>query len=99
MSQCALCQVQVAENSLTDGATCETCSELSTESLPEQVAALFPDSVDVESNPTNFNHKVAIVKQKRLLGANEIVVVSRDSAEVIDRRGVGFIARVTGVFR
>jgi len=99
MTQCSLCQVQVSENSLTDRETCETCSELSTEGTPKQIADLFPDSVDVESNPTNFNHKFAIVKQKSLLGANEIVIVSRDSAEVVDRRGVGVIARLTGVFR
>jgi hypothetical protein len=99
MTQCALCQCQVAEDSLTEREICETCSELSIESLPEQIAALFPDSVDVESNPTNFNQKFVIVKKKSLLRANEIVVIDRNKAEVVNRRGVGFIARVAGVFR
>jgi hypothetical protein len=67
--------------------------------LPEEVAAFFPDAVDVDSNPTNYNHKFAIVKQKSLLGANEVVVVSRERGEVVNRRGIGLIARVTGVFR
>jgi hypothetical protein len=67
--------------------------------LPDEVAAFFPDSIDLESNPTNFNHEFAIVKEKSLLGANEVVVVSRKRGEVVNRRGVGLIARVTGVFR
>jgi len=81
---------------VTDG-ECQTCRGLSTKE--ERTAGItdeIPDSVDFPTLDINSNSQYIIVHGKRLLGSNEIIVIKRGSGDILERYGVGWIARLTG---
>lgn len=92
--QCALCQQDYAPAALTDG-RCETCDSISSDelSVPESVAEEFRSIRAAE------NEEYLIIYGKRLLSSNQLVVIERETKTEIDRRKIGLIMRLKGVFR
>lgn len=93
---CDICRQPIATAALDDD-TCRTCNNLSTnEELQAQVEAALPDSISFRSMDINANTAYVVVHGKRLLRSNEILVLNRDTSEIIERHSVGLIARLTG---
>jgi hypothetical protein len=91
---CALCRQPYLPTVL-EGGRCQTCRSLG------DTQTAVPTSVEEEfrSVKTATNDEYLIVYGKRLLGANELLVLDRESDTELDRRKIGVVQRLKGVFR
>lgn len=95
VKKCNICRQRVATDKL-ENCECETCRDI------EKTA----DSLDIQASIPDFrsirygeNNQFAVIHGKRLIGSNEIIVIDRDDHSIVERYGVGLVARLTGVWR
>jgi hypothetical protein len=91
---CELCRQEYVPSTIDEG-RCETCRALGerTVDVPEEIADGF------RSVKGAANDSYLVVYGKRLLGANQLVVLDRTTGDEVDRWKVGVLARLRGVFK
>ena len=72
---------------------------MSDDSLPSHIANSIPATDEFRTMTSSYNPQYIVVHGRRLLGRNEVIVVDRDSREVVERYGTGVIGRITEVFK
>jgi len=93
---CDTCR-QPVSTAAVDNGKCGTCRELAKdESLQPEVEAKLPDSLSFRSMRIGTNPSYVVVHGKRLMRSNEIVVLERDTGEIIEQYRTGLLARLSG---
>lgn len=76
---------------------CRTCQELSEDdALQQKVEAKLPDSLSFRSMRIGTNPAYVVVHGKRLVRSNEIVVLERDTGDIVEQYRTGLLARLSG---
>lgn len=91
---CGLCGRDYAITALEHG-RCKTCHRIGEDEIP------IPKEItnDFRSVRGARNDAYTIIYGKRLLGANQLVVIDRETNKELDRRTIGFVERLQGVFK
>lgn len=91
---CTLCRQSYLPDVL-EGGRCQTCR------LIGNMQKAVPSSVEEEfrSVKTAANDDYLIVYGKRLFGGNELLVLDRESDTELERRKIGVIQRLKGMFK
>jgi hypothetical protein len=91
---CELCQQAYAETSLKNG-RCRACRN-----IDGKLETLVPDKLadDIGRYAAGANERYLVIYSKALLSSNEVIVVDRETDEIVNQRSVGFLARLKGVF-
>jgi hypothetical protein len=93
---CNTCR-QPVSTAAVDSGKCRTCHELSEdESLQPEVEAELPDSLSFRSMQISTNSSYVVVYGKRFMRSNEIIVLERDTGEIIEQYRTGLLARLSG---
>jgi hypothetical protein len=91
---CELCQQPYAEPTLEDS-RCQACRNI--DGKPETLVPADLED-DIGRYAAGTNERYLVIYSKALLRSNEVIVVDRETDEVVNRRAVGFVARLKGVF-
>jgi hypothetical protein len=97
-STCQICRQGVAQSSITRE-VCDTCTELSDDPVPADVADVVPRTLDTQRTAVGFNAGYVIARENRVLRGDRIVVVDRETEETVEDYRMSLIRRLSGVFR
>jgi hypothetical protein len=76
---------------------CRTCRNLADDdSLQPEVEAKLPESVSFRSIEIGYNPSFVVVHGKRLVRSNEIIVLERETGDVVEQYRTGLLARLSG---